>query len=124
MGAVKGILAKQEPVQSFIKIIWKYLSSNSNPEAIEYLKENPNKIDWSYLSSNPNPEAIKLLIANPSKIDWEIINYNINSLEIYKRYPERLNSKSWIWANKEIFYEEYDIKDIKKVIEIILIKND
>jgi hypothetical protein len=38
-----------------------------NPNAINLLKENPEKIDWFILSSNPN--AIKLLKENPEKIN-------------------------------------------------------
>jgi hypothetical protein len=36
------------------KIHWRYLSSNSHPDAIKLLLENPEKIDWWYLSINKN----------------------------------------------------------------------
>ena len=35
-------------------IVWVLLSRNTCAEAIELLKENPDKINWSQLSKNPN----------------------------------------------------------------------
>ena len=45
-----------------------------NPNAIELLKENPEKIDWYRLSTNQN--AIELLKENPEKIDWYHMSNN------------------------------------------------
>ncbi len=49
----------------FNKIDWYWLSGNSNPKAIELLKENPDNIDWENLSENP--AAIELLKDNKDK---------------------------------------------------------
>ena len=63
-----------------IEIDWSYLSAN--PNAIEFLKENPKYIRWSYLSSNPN--ALELLIQNPDELYNINLCYNQNK-EILKR---------------------------------------
>jgi hypothetical protein len=50
---------------------------NTNPEAIELLKENPEKLDsieyFEQLSSNPTSVAISILKANPKKIIYETL---------------------------------------------------
>jgi hypothetical protein len=48
------------------KISWWNLSINTNTEAVELLKQNPDKIDWN-LSGNTNAEAVELLKQNPIK---------------------------------------------------------
>lgn len=57
-----------------------YLSKN--PNAIDLLKENPDKICWWILSSNPN--AIDILKDNPDKIDWKYLSLNPNAIELLK----------------------------------------
>ena len=49
---------------------------SSNENAIELLKDNPNKIEWRNLSLNPN--AIELLKHNQEKIDWVVFSSNPN----------------------------------------------
>ena len=39
------------------------------PEAIEFLKENPNKINWINFCNNPSPFIIPILEENPDKIN-------------------------------------------------------
>jgi ribosomal protein L24E len=75
------------------KIDWSYLSLN--PNAIEFLKENPDKIDWSYLSLNPN--AIEFLKENPEKIDWTELSLNSNAIKLLKKNPEKIN---WIYLSQ------------------------
>jgi len=36
------------------KISWGILSANTNPKALELLKNNQNKIWWPHLSANPS----------------------------------------------------------------------
>ena len=55
------------------KINW---DLSGNPRAIELLKENQDKIDWNYFSENPC--AIELLKANQDKIDWDQLSVNPN----------------------------------------------
>jgi hypothetical protein len=43
------------------------LSGNTNAEAVELLKQNPDKISWIDLSSNANAEAVALLKETPAK---------------------------------------------------------
>ncbi len=43
-----------------------WIGFSSNPRAVEYLAQHPEKIDWESASENPN--AIEWLLANPSKI--------------------------------------------------------
>jgi len=40
---------------------WTMLSSNTNDEAIEMLKQEPSKINWQLLASNENPKAVEML---------------------------------------------------------------
>ena len=61
----------------FSNLIWWFISEN--PNAIHFLKQNPNKIDWSYLSENPN--AIPLLEQNIDKINWWALSVNPNLFE-------------------------------------------
>jgi hypothetical protein len=72
------------------KIVWEFLSLN--PNAIEMLKANPEKIDWSMLSSNPS--AIEMLKANPEKIDWHMLSSNPSAIEMLKANPEKID-----WEN-------------------------
>ena len=51
-----------------------------NPNAIELLKENPNKINWVHLSLNKN--AISLLNENKNKINWLWLSGNINAIKL------------------------------------------
>ena len=69
------------------KIIWNYLSQNTNDGAIELLKANPDKIIWCELSGNSNDSVIELLKANPDKIDWRHLSRNpgILKLNTHKR---------------------------------------
>ena len=92
-------------------IHWNFLSSNSNPKAINLLRDkiaeenkllkkeydrldNIEKIDWANLSANQN--AIELLKENPLKIDWYQLSANENAIELLeaelleaklKKYP-------------------------------------
>jgi len=61
----------------YIIIFHNYLYSNGSivgNDAIQLLKDNPNKINWKNLSKNKN--AIELLKKNPDKIDWNMFSLN------------------------------------------------
>ena len=83
---------------------WCYLTVN--PSAIDILKANPGKIVWSLLSNNTNPRAIDLLreravVENnmskkdykklEDKIDWDYLSTNPNAIELLKEYPHKIN---------------------------------
>ena len=78
------------------KINWEGLSANSSQYAIEMLKAYPKKIDWFYLSTNQNPYAIELLKANSEKIDWEGLSGNPNATKLLKANPEKID---WGWLS-------------------------
>jgi hypothetical protein len=68
-------------IENNIEIDYYWLSSNTNPIAIELLMDeinvNPDtRIDWAALSRNP--KAIKILKANRDKILWGILSFNTN----------------------------------------------
>jgi hypothetical protein len=46
------------------------------PEAILYLKENPDKIDWDAFSENSDPDAIELIENNLNKVNWKNLSRN------------------------------------------------
>lgn len=90
-----------------------WASLSSNPNAIQWLKQNPDKIDWHELASNPNvmelfdadkinwsalsgnPAAIHVLEACPEKIDWRMLNYNSSPIAV--RMLEANSEKiSWL----------------------------
>ena len=88
-----------------------------NPNAIELLKENPDKINWLHLSSNPN--AIELLKENPDKIDGTELACNANAIELLKEHPDKINW--WILShNPNIF--TYDYEKMRK--NCLLFKED
>ena len=76
------------------KINWNYLSDNKNPNAIDLLKENPNKIVWKILCSNPT--AIKMLrdrikyeetldsldSSKETLIYWNFLSLNSNAIDL------------------------------------------
>jgi hypothetical protein len=88
------------------KIVWQNLSNNSNPKAIQLLKERveyerqlkrrhrlklSNKIDWTSLSSNPN--AIEILVANNKKINWSSLSSNPNAIDILEANQDKIDWK-------------------------------
>lgn len=62
------------------KIDWAYLSSNTNPNAIQLLRENIDKIDWKLLSENES--AIDILTEHQDKIVWSKLARNSNAYEL------------------------------------------
>ena len=91
----------------------KYLSQN--PNAIDYLKENPELIHWDYLSTNPN--AIKLLenkfkeennltetelenLPTKDKINWLYLSGNSNAKKLIEAKYE-----------KEKLLNDYELED-------------
>ena len=100
------------------KIVWQNLSNNSNPKAIQLLKERveyekrlkrryrlklSNKINWTLLSSNPN--AIEILAANKKKINWSSLSRNPNAMNLLEANQEKINWKM-LSSNPSIFILE------------------
>lgn len=69
-------------------IDWKYLSCNTNPIAIQILKENIDKIYWEYLSENPS--AIEILTEHQDKIFFRTLAKNPNAMELIKKYMDKI----------------------------------
>jgi hypothetical protein len=67
-------------------INWYHLSGNS--EAIQLLKDYPEKIEWQWLSRNSSDGAIQLLKDNPKKISWGMLSTNTNAIGILKKKYE------------------------------------
>ena len=71
------------------------------------------KINWFWLSSNSSPEAIQLLCENPDKIDWQ--NLNLSSLEalmLLLEHPEKIEI-----VDKKSLFENHHIFDDGEVIK-------
>jgi len=81
----------------FFYIDWEELSCNTNPNAIDLLRERAieennmsekdyaklkNKINWNVLSTNPN--AIELLEENIHKIIWKYLSANSGAINLLK----------------------------------------
>jgi len=103
---------------------WCYLTEN--PSAIDILKANPEKIVWSLLSENTNPLAIDLLRERAflennmskkdykklgDKIDWVSLTANPNAIELLKEYPHKIEWEylsanpaaiDWLKENKNV----------------------
>ena len=58
---------------------WKMLSLNSCPEAIQLLRENPDKINWANLNLT-SFEALMLLLEHSEKID------KVNSYTLFQNH--------------------------------------
>ena len=59
---------------------WGWLSSNSNPGAVELMLENPNNINFDLLSFNKNPKALNYLLNDhPGQIHWDNLAKNESS---------------------------------------------
>ena len=86
------------------KIVWSYLSSNTNPKAMKLLKERieyekslsikeyralSNKINWSYLSNNKN--ATKILEENIDKIVWSALSNNLVAIHLLEAYQKKID---------------------------------
>ena len=86
------------------KLDWSYLSANSS--AIQLLKDNKNYIDWRELSNNTNPLAIDLLRERAikedkmkpkyykrlnNKINWEFLSNNPIAIDLLKEYPKKID---------------------------------
>ncbi len=59
-----------------------------NPNAIEFLKNNPKKIVWSLLSSNSN--AMELLMKHPKNINWYEFSTNPEAIEYLRKHPKKI----------------------------------
>lgn len=80
------------------------LSLNTNSEALEILKKNPDRICWSYLSLNPNPIAIEMLKENFDEIDWEYLSYNPGAINILKENLDKIN-----WHSLSVNYKAINL---------------
>jgi hypothetical protein len=72
------------------KINWQCLCANTNPEAIELIRDNINKLDihcWWNLSENPN--AIPILEKHLDKVDWRDVSRNPNAISILEKHLEK-----------------------------------
>jgi len=82
---------------------WSYISAN--PNAIDILKDNIDKINWFELSSNTNPRAIELLRERAiieknmsridyrrlrNKIDWFNLSINPNAIDLLKENEDNI----------------------------------
>jgi hypothetical protein len=102
-------------------IDWVSLSTNTNPRAIDLLRERVkeenkmskkhykiwrNKIDWDVLSGNPI--AIDLLRENPHKINWEYLSGNPSAIDLLRENPHKINWE-YLSGNPSAikFLEEY-----------------
>ena len=105
-----------------------------NPSAIDILKANPKKIIWSLLANNTNPLAIDLLreravlennMSNKDykklgdQIDWDDLTTNPNAIELLKEYPHKINWEmlsentaaiDWLKENKNVI--DWDILSV------------
>jgi len=79
-----------------------YAGLSGNPNAIQFLEQNPDKICWIYLSANP--AAIHLLEQNLEKIDWTWLSKNPAAIHFLEQNPDKIN---WMMLsqNPAIFIE-------------------
>ena len=115
-----------------------WFSLSQNPNAMEILKDNPDKIIWCELSKNSNPDAIELLknrikyennlsreeyydLEGRNKIDWNELFKNPNAIDLLKENPTQPNF-NYLSANpnaidllkEQIKYENtLDVKEYK-----------
>jgi ribosomal protein L24E len=77
---------------------WEYLSKH--PDAIQLLKQNPDKINWRWLSKNPAAGAIEIMEQKLNQIFWmgwdglnwrDFLSENPSAIRLLKRFPELIN---------------------------------
>jgi hypothetical protein len=90
-------------MENNIEVNYYWLSGNTNPIAIELLKEeikvNPEaRIHWEALSKNP--KAIKILKANRDKIFWGILSFNTKLISKSYRF---LGSGNLLFSKSSCF---------------------
>jgi hypothetical protein len=98
------------------------LSKNYN--AIDYLKKNQDKIDYGGLSANTNPKALDLLrqqiAINPDSIDWDALSKNPIAMPLLLENKKRIVWKAFcsnphpytITLLKNTMMEDYDNRHI------------
>jgi hypothetical protein len=55
------------------------------------LKQNLKNINWYYLSYNPSTEAVELLKQNPDKVDWSLLSAELGSGGTAKQNPDEIS---------------------------------
>jgi hypothetical protein len=123
------LIRKYLHTDQFTVDCWNYLCKNESPEAIQILKENPDKIRWDTLSSNPaaiplleenptlidmwhlcaNPAAIHLIEKQMDKIIWQPLSQNPNAIHILEKNQDKIDWYS-LSQNSAIF--DYDYKEM------------
>ncbi len=78
-----------------------YLSLNSNPLCVEYLRNHVDKINFKYLSYNKN--AIDILAQNLDKVDWDVLSLNENAISILEKNLDKVNWKN-LSSNKNAIH--------------------
>lgn len=124
-------------IDQFTPPCWEYLCKNESPDAIQILKENPDKIRWYILSTNPsaikileenkelidymylsiNPAAIHLIEKNMDKIHWQHLSQNPKAIHILEKYQDKIDWYS-LSQNPAIF--DYDFKHLSEIRTNIL----
>ena len=98
---------------------WDYLSQNIN--AIQLLRENPDKISWIRLTQNSSPDAIQLLRENPLQIDWTHLSLNpcAEAIALLKENQDKIN---WAQMSKNPSIFTYDYEKMRE--NCLLFKED
>jgi len=88
---------------------------SKNPNAVSYLEKNPTKIDWHYLSSNTNPNAIDMIKKNKQEnICWWDLCKNPKAVYLIEEQLDKLYLLQkkihpiyldWDWMNWENLFQ-------------------
>jgi hypothetical protein len=99
----------------------KSLCNNHSKEAMEIIESNINNPLISFEILSTNPYATDILIKNPEKIDWFMAIENENIGELFKAFPEKIDSllKCVVKYPSVIPY----IKDIYNISPVKLAEN-
>ena len=62
---------------------------SEQPEAVEFLRENPEYIDWQTITSNS--AAVSIMENNIDKIDFSWLSSQAHGVHLLKKYKERIN---------------------------------
>jgi hypothetical protein len=74
------------------------------PEAVDFLKENPDKINWINLCNNPSSHIIPILEKNMDKIDWYYLSGNSYVISFLKQHKDKIN-----WDGLSYNYSAYQL---------------
>jgi hypothetical protein len=72
------------------QVHWRAFMLNTNPEAIDVLREHPDRIIWCHLCENPSPAAVQFIEENLKQASWINLSGNPGAIDLLHRNQDRI----------------------------------